>query len=429
MGRHAVLLTVLFAFAVTLFSVSYIFLEFYKLNREQYINNTFLKYTVISRIYREHMQKSTSTTMLEANLALYSLYTIADAEAATKIAKEGKILKSENFQAMKEDNLFQMRPSFNTQSVVEIRISMVEENGLIYFLLQGPNRGVLLFDEKIKPYRAWNILYAYLVILSSITISYILILMRLRPLRKLQKKIRDFGAGEMQSSFKMRGDDEIAVIANELESTRQKIRTLIESRTLFMRNIMHELKTPIAKGRISAEMLESGKQKERFNRIFLRMESLINEFALVEEVSSGFTHAKSEEYRLIDLIDGAIDLAMVEDDSVMQDVDATLKVKADFNLFSTAIKNIIDNAMKYSSDRQVKISTYDAEIWFESSGEHLKHPLSYYVQPFTKDENSRDSFGLGLYLVDAILHAHDMALSYEYVDGVNRFIFEPINKG
>ncbi|MEE8589121.1 MAG: ArsS family sensor histidine kinase [Sulfurimonadaceae bacterium] len=425
MGRHAVLLTVLFAFAVTLFSVSYIFLEFYKLNREQYINNTFLKYTVISRIYREHMQKRTSTTMLEANLALYNLYAIAEPTAAREIAEDAKVLKSESFQAMSDESSFQMRPRFNAQSVVEVRISMLQHKGFIYFLLQGPNTGVLLFDEKIKPYRAWNMLYAYMVIISSITISYILILMRLRPLRKLRKKIRDFGAGEMQTSFKMRGEDEIAVISNELENTRQKIRNLIESRTLFMRNIMHELKTPIAKGRISAEMLESGKQKERFNRIFLRMESLINEFALVEEVSTGFSHAKSEEYRLIDLIDGAVDLAMVEVDSVSQDVDATLRVMADFNLFSTAIKNMIDNAMKYSSDRHVNISTHEGEIWFESKGERLKHPLSYYVQPFTKDENARDSFGLGLYLVDAILHAHDMVLAYEYIDGVNRFIFEP----
>jgi len=428
MGRHAVLLTVLFAFVVTLFSVSYIFLEFYKLNREQYINNTFLKYTVISRIYREHMQKHTSSTMLEANLALYNLYTIEEASDAKSIAIDAKILKSENFQAMDDSNSFQMRQRFSAQSVVEIRISMLELKGRIYFLLQGPNSGVLLRDEKIKPYRAWNILYAYLVIIFSITISYILILMRLRPLRKLRKKIRDFGAGEMQHSFKMRGEDEIAVISNELENTRQKIRTLIESRTLFMRNIMHELKTPIAKGRISAEMLESGKQKERFNRIFLRMESLINEFALVEEVSTGFSHAKSEEYRLIDLIDGAIDLAMVEEENVSQDVDAKQKVLADFNLFSTAIKNMIDNAMKYSTDRHVKISTHEGEVWFESRGERLKYPLSYYVQPFTKDENARDSFGLGLYLVDAILHAHDMALAYEYLDGVNRFIFEPRQK-
>ncbi len=428
MGRNAVLLTVLFAFAVTFLSVSYIFNAFYKLNREQYINNTFLKYNVISRIYRDHMQNRTSTTMLEANLALYNLYTIADAQAAKKITEKATVLKSENFQAVDNPLNFQIRPRFNQPSYVEVRISMLQHEGFIYFLLQGPDSGVLLLDEKIRPYQAWNLLYAYLVIVSSIVISYILIFVRLRPLRKLRKKIRDFGAGEMQTSFKMRGEDEIAVISNELENTRQKIRTLIESRTLFMRNIMHELKTPIAKGRISAEMLDNGKQKERFNRIFLRMESLINEFALVEEISTGFSHAKSENYRLIDLIDGAIDLAMVEEDRVSRKVDATVKIWADFNLFSTAIKNMIDNAMKYSPDKHISIATHEGEIWFESRGERLKHPLSYYVQPFTKDEHSKDSFGLGLYLVDAILHAHNMALAYEYLDGMNRFIFEPIKK-
>ena len=428
MGRHAVFLTVLFAFLVTIASVSYIFLEFYKLNREQYINNTFLKYTVITRIYRDHMQKRTSATMLEANLALYNLYTIEDTNKAKRISENAKVLKTEIFQAMKDLNNFEIRPSFKPQNVIEVHISMIEEGGSIYFLLQGPNNGVLLLDEKIEPYRAWNMLYAYLVIMFSISISYVLIFMRLRPLRKLRKKIRDFGAGEMQTSFKMKGDDEIAVIANELENTRQKIRALIESRTLFMRNIMHELKTPIAKGRISAEMLESGKQKERFKRIFLRMETLISEFALVEEISSGFTHAQRQEYRLIDLIDGAIDMAMVEHERVSCDVDASVRLQADFNLFATAIKNMIDNAMKYSSNQEIIITSYEDEIWFESMGEHLKHPLSYYVQPFTKDENASDSFGLGLYLVDAILHAHDMLLAYEYLDGVNRFIFEPIVK-
>ena len=428
MGRHAVLLTVLFAFVVTLSSVTYVFVEFYKLNRQQYIDNTFLKYTVITRIYRDYMQKGTSETMLEANLALYNLYTVDTKKKPQDIIDTAKVLKSETFQAVNDASPFKMRPTYSANSTIEVRISMIQKHDTIYFLLQGPNNGVLLKDENIKPYREWTLFYVYLIIVSTITISYILIFLRLSPLRKLRKKIRDFGAGEMQTSFKMRGEDEIAVISNELEHTRQKIRTLIESRTLFMRNIMHELKTPIAKGRISAEMLEEGKQKERFQRIFLRMESLISEFALVEEVSTGFTHAQSEEFRLIDLIDGAIDMAMVEPESVERKVDATLKVWADFNLFSTAIKNMIDNAMKYSPDKHVTITTKEEEIWFESKGERLKHPLAYYVQPFTKDENSRDSFGLGLYLVDAILHAHDMVLAYEYVDGVNCFIFEPLHR-
>ena len=380
------------------------------------------------RIYRDHMQKRTSMTMLDANLALYNLYTISDIEASKKIVKEAKTLKVENFKVANDKRF--VKQKFGIQNQVDVRISMVQDKGLIYFLIQGPDRGVLLLDEKLVPYREWNIFYAYMVIVSSIIISYILIYVRLRPLRQLRKKIRDFGSGEMQTSFKMHGEDEIAVISNELENTRQKIRTLIESRTLFMRNIMHELKTPIAKGRISAEMLESEKQKERFSRIFLRMESLINEFATIEEISTGFTHAQMQEYRLIDVVDGAIDMALVEPECVSRQLDATLKVTADFNLFATAIKNMIDNAMKYATDKNILISTQEGEIWFESHGPRLKHSIAYYVQPFTKDEQAKDSFGLGLYLVDAILHAHEMALAYEYIEdkGTNRFIFEPISK-
>jgi two-component system OmpR family sensor kinase len=428
MKRHAVLLTVLFVFGVTVASVSYTFLGFYKLNREQYINNTFMKYTVIARIYREHMQNRTSEAMLEANLAIYNLYPVESFEEAKKIVNRAQILKREGFQAVGEAFIFEQRHLFKKRTVQELRASMLQYKGDIYFFIEGPENAVLLHDDKLKPYAAWNLLYAYLTITSIITLSYMLILMRLRPLRRLQRRIAAFGAGNMQVSFKMRGEDEIALVANELENTRLKIQALIESRTLFMRNIMHELKTPIAKGRISAEMVENPKQKERFTRIFERMESLINEFALIEEVSTGFKHADLCEYRIIDLIDGAIDKAMVEHSHVVVEVDAARKIDADFNLFSTAIKNMIDNAMKYSPEKKIRIRMVGNEIWFESRGKKLSHPLSYYVEPFTKEHPARDSFGLGLYLVDAILQAHKMVLAYEYEEGINRFIFVPVAK-
>ena len=65
----------------------------------------------------------------------------------------------------------------------------------------------------------------------------------------------------------------------------------------------------------------------------------------------------------------------------------------------------------------------DGELSFENLGERLAHPLSYYIEPFTKENPSKNSFGLGLYLVDSILQAHGQVLAYEYDNGVNRFIF------
>ena len=184
-----------------------------------------------------------------------------------------------------------------------------------------------------------------------------------------------------------------------------------------------ELKTPIAKGTIATQMLDSQKQRDRFCSIFGRLESLVTEFALIEEVTSLGDKTDFKEYRLVDIIDGAIDMAMIEKSSVSVEIDASNKVDANYRLYTTAIKNMIDNGIKYSTDAHVKILIIENELCFESIGECLKHPLQYYIEPFTKDNPSKNSFGLGLYLVDSILKAHEQVLAHEYDDGVNRFIF------
>ena len=227
----------------------------------------------------------------------------------------------------------------------------------------------------------------------------------------------------MNVSFKTDAKDEIGQIATEMENTRLKINNILESRTLFLRNVMHELKTPIAKGTIATQMLDSQKQIDRFTSIFGRLESLVGEFALIEEVTSINDKSEFKEYRLIDIIDGAIDMAMVDKECITVNVPSSCKINANYRLYTTAIKNMIDNGIKYSTDKHIRIVMINKELCFESRGECIKHPLSYYIEPFTKDNPSKNSFGLGLYLVDSILKAHDEVLAHEYDNGVNRFIF------
>ncbi|OQX60108.1 MAG: two-component sensor histidine kinase [Helicobacteraceae bacterium 4484_230] len=427
MRQNAVLLTILFALIVTLSSVTYTFLQFYKLNKNQHNSNIFTKYSVITQIYRQHMQKNTSSVLLEANLAVYDLYPVTGEVEINRVFEAGTILKQEGFKTASNVFMLSKQQVVQQRTVQDIRATMLKSMGKIYFFIESWKGRLLLEDAKLKPYTPYNLLVAYITITGMIIISYILILIRIHPLRRLRARIKQYGKGDMTVSFRVKGYDEIALLANELENTRLNINELMESRTLFLRNIMHELKTPIAKGRITTEMVENPKHKARFKSIFLRLESLINEFALIEEVTTGFKDTELSDYRIVDLIDGAIDLAMIEHDPVTVDVNPGRKIKADFKLFSTAIKNMIDNAMKYSPDKKIRICTHDREIWFESRGEKLLHPISFYVEPFTKEHPARDSFGLGLYLVDAILKVHDMVLAYEHEDGVNRFIFEPLH--
>jgi len=304
-----------------------------------------------------------------------------------------------------------------------MKATMIQLKNDIYFYFETKNGSVMILDEQLKPYRSWNILYSYTTIVAIISISFFLILQKLRPLIRLRRKIALFGNGNLNISFKMNGCDEIALVSNELEAARVKIGTVLESRTLFLRNIMHELKTPIAKGTIATQMLDSQKQKDRFSSIFGRLESLVTEFAMIEEVTSTHDKRNFKEYRLVDIIDGAIDMAMVERSSVSVDINANIKILASYRLYTTAIKNMIDNGIKYSPDKHVNIKIINNELSFESKGKCIAHPLHYYIEPFTKDNPEKNSFGLGLYLVDSILKSHDQALAHEYVNGMNRFIF------
>ena len=423
MRKHAVLITVLFAFAVSLFSVSLVFWEFYKLNKQQYIDHIFTKYLTITQVYREHQQRNSPDIMLEANLAVYKLRIEKESKKQKEILKSGKLLKQEGFKKINTELMIHQK-HFSTKDIVQnLRVSMIQLERSIYFYIQTPVGAILLEDEILRPYRYWSVMYSYTTIIAILSISFFLILQRLRPLIRLRRKIALFGNGDLNISFKTCGSDEIALVSNELEDARHKITNIMESRTLFLRNLMHELKTPIAKGTIATQMLESQKQRDRFTSIFGRLESLVTEFALIEEVTSVDDKKDFKEYRLIDIIDGAIDMAMVDRSSVTIDVMATTKLTVNYRLYTTAIKNMIDNAIKYSPDSHVKIVFINNELCFESKGACIANPLQFYIEPFTKENPSKNSFGLGLYLVDSILKAHNKVLAHEYDNGVNRFIF------
>ena len=123
-----------------------------------------------------------------------------------------------------------------------------------------------------------------------------------------------------------------------------------------------------------------------------------------------------------DIIDNAKDILMIEDEHVISKYE-NKKLEVNFKLFSIAVKNLIDNAIKYSPNKEVIIKTEDENIIFENLGLELEAPFEKYFEPFFSNEDkSKDSFGLGLYIVHNILKANGYILEYEYKNETNRFI-------
>ena len=82
------------------------------------------------------------------------------------------------------------------------------------------------------------------------------------------------------------------------------------------------------------------------------------------------------------------------------------------------IKNLLDNGIKYSTDKHINVIIDENKIQVINKGEALKEPLENYFKPF---HTSKKGLGLGLYIVKSILDIHQMELAYRHEDGVNTF--------
>ena len=198
---------------------------------------------------------------------------------------------------------------------------------------------------------------------------------------------------------------------------------LLSSRQLFLRTVMHELKTPIAKGRIVSEMLEEEKQKDILITVFEKLKFLIIDFAKVEEVVSKNYTANMGQYSMETVIKNSVDSLMLDNtDNIILENLSTKKLTVDLELISMALKNLLDNGLKYSNDNKVIIKESENEIQIISKGDILPKPLKEYFKPFHNDTHSKNhGMGLGLYIVKSILDIHNFRFEYEHKDNENIF--------
>lgn len=297
----------------------------------------------------------------------------------------------------------------------------------LFLFIKNPSFQILLESHDTKNINdtLWIAFFLTIALLVSL---YVSVINSLLPLKKLSKDIRKFAMGNMDVVITcpktLNADDEIARVAVEFDNAVCKIRELIKSRQLFLRTIMHELKTPIGKGRIVSEMVQNETQKMRLINVFERLDMLINEFGKIEQLLSKNYTLNFDNYYFSIILEQVQDLLMLENFKSKVDVkiinDALLRV--DFQLFSLAIKNLIDNALKYSDDKQAQIVCDNDIILVRNKGKMLEHEISHYMQAFVREkDNKSGGMGLGLYIIDHICQMHKFTLSYDYKDGYHEF--------
>ena len=327
-----------------------------------------------------------------------------DAQNVSLITDKGMVVKIERF--------FKDKGKVKRYAVDTILLKRI--------IVINNDRFQLILENKNKAKFPLKRIVVFSIVFLLIILLYLWIMKSFRPLSKLKSQIQTFSQGNLDIDCKSDKQDEIAEVANEFDHAVTMIRELLQSRQLFLRAIMHELKTPIAKGRLVSEMLDDERNKARMHSIFERLNLLIDEFAKIEKITSKNFDLVLKPYKMSDLVDASIDMLMIDHPQrlITIEIEEDYLAEVDFELFTLVIKNLLDNALKYSTDKHVTVIISAQGLEIMNTGEQLKEPLENYFKPF---HTSKKGLGLGLYIVKSILDIHQMHLDYLYTEGANWF--------
>lgn len=309
-------------------------------------------------------------------------------------------------------------------------ISIKKESHENEFILhiQYLDEEVILITKDLENFNDRNILNILIFIdIVVLCLIFLYILKLLSPLKIITSKIKDFSDGNLNSRININSNDEIGVLSNSFNQMASRLESLIKSREELLRDIGHELRTPIAKGKFAIEKIDSSSQKELLKRIFLDLEVLTNELLELEKLNStklNFTTFSAET-----LILESLSKLYLEDESQIKiKIKENFTITADLHYLSIAIKNLIDNSLKYAIKFPIEITVNRNEIYISNYAPKLSKEINYYIKPFTQESFQRNGFGLGLSIVNKIIKKHNFNLSYMYKEGRVIFIINNLLK-
>ena len=273
-------------------------------------------------------------------------------------------------------------------------------------------------EENISDKFILNILVFVDIFVLFLIFLYILKL--LSPIKIITKQLTNFSNGDLSSRINIKSNDEIGILANSFNKMASNLENLIKTREELLRDIGHELRTPIAKGKFAIEKIDDFSQKELLKKIFKDLEVLTNELIELEKLNS--TKLNITTFKAETLIVESLEKLYLDDESKIEiNIQEDFKINGDLYYLSIVLKNLIDNALKYATSYPIQIDVKLNTISVSNKGKELSKQLEYYLKPFTQELSQRDGFGLGLSIVKKIIDKHDFRLEYSYRNESNIF--------
>ncbi|MES2936438.1 MAG: HAMP domain-containing sensor histidine kinase [Pseudomonadota bacterium] len=280
------------------------------------------------------------------------------------------------------------------------------------------------FGLNLRPWRdrprLWG--WATLAVLLALTaLAYRYVRRLLRPLDDIRAGAGRFGRGDFLQPIPVRRRDELGDLAQDVNAMAESIHRMLDAKRALLLAISHELRSPITRARLNAELLpesgDAGMRRGALLRDLQEMTTLVAGLLESERLGQGHAALQREPTDLAALVrevaasfDGAqgFDLVLADDLPLLQ---------LDRVRMRLLLRNLLDNALRHGGDAPqvplVRLEAQDANIVLtvRDHGAGVDDAvLPQLAEPFYRPDSARErasgGVGLGLYLSRLVAQAH-----------------------
>jgi len=308
---------------------------------------------------------------------------------------------------------------------------LVAAGGSTYHVVVGPVRDTpRLFGELELPGVPLSILVIALAV--SAAVCFFLARYLAAPLDRLRLATRQMAAGDLNvrvlPALKGRQDD-LGLLAADLDSMAQRLRQLLEAKQQLLRDVSHELRSPLARLQLAlslARRAESGAERHlaRIASEADRLELLIArtlELVRLERPANALEHIRVDLGELLGRIGADVEIeADARGCRVEIHAEGQLIVSGDPELLRSAFENVIRNALRYSpagtvvgisARRVAEQAEHSVQVCVRDHGPGVpERDLAAIFEPFYRVDAARDRAGggegLGLAIAARAVAAH-----------------------
>ncbi len=276
--------------------------------------------------------------------------------------------------------------------------------------------------ERIEhPLSRLLVVLAGVVLLFALLGAYLIARRVARPLKQLAQAAGQVGKGEMPMPMAEQGSSEVIELTRAFNRMASDLSAHERERALVLAGISHDLRTPLTRVRLAAELSKESDLREGLNADVDQMEAIIAQFLDYARLDENETAALTD---LADLLRATAAQFEARAKNIRLEIPDLPEIELRPMLLRRAIANLLDNAIKYGGadiTMVVKLSESELLVTVMDRGAGIDAAQYEAVKrPFVRLNAARSDTsgaGLGLAIVERAARLHGGRFELKAVDG------------